>query len=183
MTTRALGLLGSCFLLLAGCGGGSSHADSSETSGGEVCTARTDADALTDALEACRAAQEAEPPWVAQASYEALFEQLRTHLSSVSDPREVTTEEVQPIADAIWAFLDELSFTGAAESLRTQAENAAEGLLRDRGRDQSGPAAQAAYEAVTSVRATLHPPGIDPCAELATSAEDARARAAQICNQ
>ena len=182
MTMRAFRALGACFFRLGSCGGPAATPETSETSGDEACSARTDADALADALEACRTQHEAESTWPAQASYDALFELVRSHYSSVTDPREVTTEEVQPIADAIWAFLDEVTFTGSAESLRTQAENAAEGLLRDRDRDHSGLAGQAAFEAVTSIRATMHPPGIDPCAELSESAEDARTQATEICH-
>jgi hypothetical protein len=160
---------------------GAASPSSDDTSGDEACQARAEADRLTDALASCREAQAGEPPWEAQEEYDAVFDRVRTHLSSVSDPREVTSEEVQPVADAIWAFLDALTFTAQTEALRTRAEEAAEGLLRERGEDQSGPAAQAAFEAVTSIRATLHPPGVDPCAELETSATDARTHAQQVC--
>lgn len=181
MMTRALPF--AVVLLSLGCQPVAATPATDETSGDETCPARADANRLTERLETCRAEQASQPTWPGQESFEALLEQLRVHLGSVSDGREVTSAEAQPIADAMWAFLDQLTFTAETEPLRTRAEEAAEALIRDRGRDQSAGAAQAAFEAITSVRATLHPPGIDPCAELEASAADAREHAAHVCGR
>jgi hypothetical protein len=182
MTARAFaGSMLSLFVLSA-CGGTTTTPSTDETSGAEACQARADADSLADALTACREAQAEQEAWPAQASYDAVLDLVRAHLASLSEPREVTSEETQPVADAIWAFLDELTFPAQNEGLRTSAEEAAEGLLRDRDRDHAPAAAQAAFEAITSIRATLHPIGLDPCADLAASADDARTHAGQVCN-
>lgn len=181
MTTRAIAGSILWLLSLIGCGASSASPQTDDTSGGEACDARMASDALESELAACHEAHPAEPPWSAQASYDAVFEQVRAHLGSTSEPREVTSEEAQPIADAIWALLDELTFTAQTESLRARAEDAAEGLLRDRDRDHSVAAAHAAFDAVTSIRATLHPPAPDPCADAAARADAARAQAARLC--
>jgi hypothetical protein len=166
---------------LAACNPGPSSPAEGTSSGGEVCPARVDANALAEQLQACRTAEAALPPWPAQESYDAAFELARAHLADVSDEEETPTESVQPVADAIWAFLDQVTFPPQNEALRTSAENAAEALLRDRDHEHAPAAAQAAYEAITAVRATLHPPSPDACAELATRSDDARARAVATC--
>ncbi len=183
MTTRVLRCSWLSVVLCFGCGASAESPSGDDTSGGEACRSRTDADELAAELATCREGVLAEPDWPAQAAYDTAFELVRAHLQDVSPPREVTSEEVQPIADAIWALLDAVTFPPQPDTLRTRAEDATEALLRDRGREPSATAAQAAFEAVTAIRATLHPPVADPCAELETRAQDAETIATRVCPQ
>jgi hypothetical protein len=102
-----------------------------------------------------------DPAWPAR----AVGAQLGEHLASLAPPREVSSDEAQPLADAMWALLDRLELGSRTSAARARGEDAAEALLRDRTASTSRQAAEEALAAVGDIAPFTDPPG-DPCDEL-----------------
>jgi len=116
-------------------------------------------------LGTCRTTHASDPGWPARGAYDAIVPRLSAHLASLDPPREVTTDEVQPLAEQMWALLDQVHFPDAARATRDRAEDAAERLLRERDVRAAPGAAIEALDAIAQVGAVADPTGgTDPCA-------------------
>jgi hypothetical protein len=162
--------------LLAACGG----APSSATTPGRTCgVERAEADRAQSALERCRA-DAAIPSWTHQAHYDRALSEVRA-LAVIAPQRAITAAEAQAAADAYWELLDVVSPELTHHASLDRAENAAEGLLRDRAGDAAVRAGQEAEAALGALRSALLPDAPpDPCAEAQARA-DAAAAAASAC--
>lgn len=148
--------------------------DPSPSAGGE-CPAREVLAAAESSLGDCRASHAADPGWPARGAFDALLPRLTAHLASLDPPREVTSEEVQPLAEGIWELLDQVTFGAGTEPARGRAETAAERLLRERDARAAPGAAIEALDAVTQIGAVADPSaGADPCAAEALHVGEAR---------
>jgi hypothetical protein len=162
-----LGVVFAC-LAVSACGGArpeSRVADDPPTSSGAECSAREALAAAQDALGTCRAAHASDAGWPARGEYETVLPHLASHLASLDPPREVTSDEVQPLAEQIWELLDQVEFPAGSEAARGRAETAAERLLRERDARAAPGAAIEALDAVTQIGVVADPSGgVDPCA-------------------
>jgi len=167
-------------LSLAGCGGSTTPSSApTVASAGDECPARGELAEAEEHLGACRAAHASDPSWPARDAYDAIVPRLAAHLASLSPPRAVTSEEVQALAEAIWALLDRVPLAPDVESARGRAESAAEELLTQRTLQAAPGAAIEALDAVTQIAAAADPSGgADPCA-----GEDLRRARARIDEQ
>ena len=171
-------VLGCSWLLACAGAGPSGGASAPRSSAGGECAARPELAQAEVSLATCHADHASDPGWPARGAFDALVPRLASHLASLDPPREVTTDEVQPLAEGIWELLDQVDFPPGSEPARGRAEDAAEALLRDRGERAAPGAAIEALDAVTQLGAVADPSGgADPCAAEALRVAEARAGA------
>jgi hypothetical protein len=162
---------------LVACGGGASAGG---TTPAQACAAeRADAERAQAELDRCRASA-TQTPWAHQERYDRALSEVRA-LQVLAPQRAITPLEAQTAADAYWELLDAVSPELTAHASLDRAENAAEGLLRERTGDAAVRAAQEAEEALAALRSALLPEAPpDPCAEPQSRA-DVAAAAASAC--
>lgn len=126
------------------------------------------------ALARCHDAHASDARWPGRAARDALEARLSQHLASLRPPRTVDPSEVQPLAEALWALLDQAPLPPGNSATQDRAEAAAERLLRDRSESSAVGAAEDAL-AVTREIGTVADPthGTDPCESEALAARRA----------
>lgn len=173
-------------LSLAACGGATATASSPRPAEGTGGAERPGCDRVASAartLGGCRGTHAADPGWPARGAYDALVPRLTSHLASLEPARPVTSDEVEPLAEASWDLLDQITISPGTEPARGRAETAIERLLRERDPDAAPGAAIEVLGAVTQLAAVADPTGgADPCAAEALALAQARA-SGDVCEE
>lgn len=161
---------------LSGCGGGGAQRDTTPASR-DCPRLRSEATAAVAAHDACRQSGAGAPVWAHRERYDRALAEVHA-LQLLASQARVGTTEAQTAADAYWQFLDAVSPELTNHSALDRAEDAAEGILRDREGDPAIAAARTAEEALVEVRrAVLPDEPADPCIDTQASADRAVAAA------
>jgi hypothetical protein len=168
--------LGLALLLLPACGGAA--AEGGTTPADERCApVRAEADRAVAALEACRRDAPTVAPWAHRERYDHALAEVRA-LQALAPQRVIEPAEAQAAADAYWELLDAVSPELTNHVSLDRAENAAEGILRERQGDPAVAATREAELALEDIQRALLPDAPpDPCAEPQAAADRAVASA------
>lgn len=164
---------------LSACGAASSGDRTTPPPDDPCARLRSEASEASTALEACRR-EAIVPAWTHQAHYDRALAEVRA-LALLAARGQVEAPQAQAAADAYWALLDAVSPELTNHASLDRAENAAEGILRDREGDPAVAAAAEAEQALAALREALLPDAPpDPCADPQAEA-DRTAAAASDC--
>lgn len=180
MGPTRLPALGLALLLLPACGGAAASGGTSPADG-RCAALRADADRAVEELEACRRDAPAVAPWPHRERYDRALAEVRA-LQVLAPQRAIEPTEAQVAADAYWELLDAVSPELTNHGSLDRAENAAEGILRDRQGDAAVAATREAELALEEIQRALLPDAPpDPCTERQATA-DRTVAAANDCH-
>jgi len=156
--------LGLTACALAACGGASTEGSTTPVAEDSCAGPRAEAAEAQSALDACRREASGGPAWAHQVPYDRALAEVRA-LAVLAARGRVEPAQAQVAADAYWALLDVVSPELTNHASLDRAENAAEGILRDREGDPAVAAAAEAEQALGALRDALLPDAPpDPCA-------------------
>jgi len=160
------------------CGGASPEGSTTPVAEDPCAGRRGEASEAQSALDACRRDAADAPAWTHQVPYHRAVAEIRA-LAVLAARGRVEPAQAQVAADAYWALLDVVSPELTNHASLDRAENAAEGILRDREGDPAVAAAAEAEQALVALRDALLPDAPpDPCADAQSTADRASAAAA-----